>query len=99
MLDVNTYYYDVITESSVTIDFNLVLNYVREQLLTEGKTNITLLDICDYFDDNIETSIKDIANCSDFIGDDNEYILECISDDFRKYLEKHYGENYESERL
>lgn len=96
---INTYYYNVLIEAQVTIDFDLALDYIREQLLAEGETNITLLDICDYFYCNIEEVISNTADCPNFIGDNNEYALECISDDFRKYLEKCYGENYEFERL
>lgn len=96
---INTYYYDVIIESKVTINFNLILDYIREQLLDDGETNITVLDVCDYFEDNVEDVLINTADCFGFIGKDNEYTLECIINDFRKYLEKCYGENYESERL
>lgn len=96
---INTYYYDVIIESKVTINFNLVLDYIREQLLTEGETTITLLDVCDYLEDNVEDVLINTTNCFDFIGNDNEYTVECIINDFRKYLEKRYGKNYEFEKL
>lgn len=92
---INTYYYDVIITSEVTVNFNIILNYIREQLLTEGETNITLFDICNYFEDNIEEIISNTTDRCDFIGDDNEYTLECISNDFRNYLEKCYGNEYE----
>lgn len=96
---INTYYYDVLIESKVTINFNLILDYIKEQLLTEEEINIPLIDICDYFDDNIEDILINTADCFDFVGSDNEYTLECISNDFRAYLEKCYGKNYEYKRL
>ena len=92
---INTYYYDVIIGSEMTINFNLVLDYIREQLLAKGETNITLFDISNYFEDNIEEIISNTTDNRDFIGDDNEYTLECISDDFENYLEKRYGNEYE----
>lgn len=92
---INTYYYEVIIGSEVTINFNIVLDYIREQLLAKGETNITLFDICDYFEDNMEEIISNTTDRCDFICDDNEYTLECISNDFRNYLEKCYGNEYE----
>lgn len=87
MKAINTYGYDIIQSDSITIDFDLIIEAVTNDLeVPEGATPSTQ-DIIDTFGDNMEEYIIASTGKRNFCGDVNEYTLECIYDDFVKYLE------------
>ena len=87
MRAINTYVYDVIQSDSVIIDFNLILEAIRNDLKVPEGADPSTEDIITMFGDNMEEYIIQTTRKRNFCGDDNEYTLECIYNDFVKYLE------------
>ena len=87
MKAINTYVYDVIQSDSVTIDFSLIVEAIINDLKGPGGEEPSTEDIITMFGDNMEEYIIQSTRKRNFCGDDNEYTLECIYNDFVKYLE------------
>ena len=83
MKSINTYVYDIIQSDSITIDFDLIVEEITNDLGGNPSTE----DIITMFGDNMEEYIVTSTGKRNFFGDDNEYALECIYNDFVKYLE------------
>lgn len=88
MRAINTYSYDIIQSDSITIDFDLIVETIINDLKIPEDTTFNTQDIIDAFGDNMEEYIIASTGKRNFCGDNNEYTLECIYDDFVKYLEK-----------
>ena len=87
MKAINTYVYDVIQSDSVTIDFSLIVEAIINDLKGPGGEDPSTEDIITMFGDNMEEYIIQTTRKRNFCGDDNEYTLECIYNDFVEYLE------------
>lgn len=87
MKSINTYVYDVIQSDSITIDFDLIIEAVINDLEVPEGADPSTEDIITMFGDNMEEYIIAATRKRNFCGDDNEYTLECIYNDFVKYLE------------
>lgn len=87
MKAINTYVYDVIQSDSVTINFDLIVEAVTNDLEVPEGADPSTEDIIAMFGDNMEEYIIAATGKRNFCGDSNEYTLECIYDDFVKYLE------------
>ena len=87
MKSINTYTYDVIQSDSITIDFNLIVEAVINDLKVPEGADPSTEDIITMFGDNMKEYIIESTRKRNFCRDGNEYILECIYNDFVKYLE------------
>ena len=87
MKAINTYVYDIVQSDSIMIDFDRIVEDVVNDLECAEGTDPSTEDIITMFGDNMEEYIIASTGKRNFCGDVNEYVLECIYDDFVKYLE------------
>lgn len=78
-------YYQVISEPYMDISFDVIFKYVKDTLKSDD-----LELIKESFIDNIEGYLWNIYNLTDFIEDDNEYVVELITEKWKEYIKNKY---------
>lgn len=92
-----TFWYQIITEDCMQIDFDKIYELVKNNLESDASYD----DIYWEFANNIEYYLRNELGYHDFYEDDNEFVSIEIADGFQKYLKENFGylkENAEYDR-
>lgn len=82
-----TYWYQIITEDCMQIDFNKVYEIVKSNLEPEATCDAIYYE----FADNLQYYLQHELNYDDFDEEDNDYISQLIVNDFYKYLKENFN--------
>lgn len=82
-----TFWYRIITEDCMQIDFSEVYKIIKEELESEATND----DIFWEFADNVEYYLQNELGYRDFWEDNNEYISCLVVDGFCKYLKENFN--------
>lgn len=82
-----TFWYQIISEDCMQIDFSEVYKIIKEDLEPDASCD----DIYWEFANHIEYYLQNELGYNDFYEDDNEFVSIEIADEFQKYLKENFG--------
>ena len=95
----HTYYYNVLIEAIVDIDYDKLFHYCQKAVIAETDEEVTVGDIFTFFESDVETCVQNVTGCEDFIECDNESVAELMCEHFIEYLKSQFGEDWENEQV